>query len=165
MRRLVLFRSPRWTRLPTREANKNVGILKSYIPTTHRRIAKRLHSYFGRNRPTLQMRAPHMPSFLNGDTTPPHKSLSQASPAHLSILLLSSEDGRSTLVDLTKTLTEMSQRRKLSPSDISVDLVDAEISESVMGEPDLLLLFSPDVELAGYPPWQLRLTEILYVIC
>lgn len=82
---------------------------------------------------------------------------------HLSILLLSAEDGRSTLVDLTKTLTEMSQRRKLSSDDISLDLIDAEISESVMGEPDLLVLFSPNVQLQGYPPWQVRLTEIFHV--
>ena len=82
---------------------------------------------------------------------------------HLSVFLLSSEDGRSTLVDLTKTLSEMSQRHKLSPDDISLDLIDAEISESVLGEPDLLILFSPNVQLQGYPPWQIRLTEIFHV--
>lgn len=82
---------------------------------------------------------------------------------HLSMLLLSAEDGRDSLVDLTKTLTEMSQRSKISPKDISIDLVDAEISESIMAEPDLLLLFSPSVELLGYPPWQIRLTEIFHV--
>lgn len=82
---------------------------------------------------------------------------------HLSILLLSAEDGRSTLVDLTRTLVEMSQRKKLSPNDISLDLVDAEITESVMGEPDLLVLFGPSVELQGYPPWQVRLTEIYHM--
>ena len=81
---------------------------------------------------------------------------------HLSILLLSAEDGRATLVDLTKTLTEMSQRHKLSPDDLSLDLIDAEISESVMAEPDLLILFGPYVELQGYPPWQVRLTEIYH---
>lgn len=81
---------------------------------------------------------------------------------HLSILLLSAEDGRSTLVDLTKTLTEMSQRNKISTSDISLDLIDAEISESVMTEPDLLILFGPFVKLQGYPPWQIRLTEIYH---
>ncbi|CAD0048670.1 unnamed protein product [Aureobasidium pullulans] len=47
------------------------------------------------------------------------------------------------------------------PSDISMDLVDAELTESVMGEPDLLMLFADSVHLKGYPPWQLRLTEIL----
>jgi dehydrodolichyl diphosphate syntase complex subunit NUS1 len=82
---------------------------------------------------------------------------------HLSVLLLSAEDGRDSLVDLTKTLAEMTQRSKISSEDISIDLVDAEISESVMGEPELLVLFSPTVELSGYPPWQLRLTEIFHV--
>ena len=136
----------------------------------------------GRRRPSLQIRAPHMPSFLNGDifeeppsspTDNPGKPLSQTPgtishadrvhPGHLSTLLLSAEDGRSTLIDLTKTLVEMSQRNKLSPEDISLELIDAEISESVMGEPDLLVLFGPFVELQGYPPWQVRLTEIFHV--
>ncbi|KAL8855994.1 MAG: hypothetical protein Q9178_007364 [Gyalolechia marmorata] len=84
------------------------------------------------------------------------------SAGHLSILLLSEGDGRATLVDLTKTLTEMSQRNKISADDISLDLIDAEISESVMPEPDLLILFGPYVKLQGYPPWQVRLTEIYH---
>jgi len=72
-------------------------------------------------------------------------------------------DGRQTLVDLTKTLAEMSQHNKLSPSDISSELIDAEITESVMGEPDLLVLFGNRVVLDGYPPWQVRLSEIFCV--
>ena len=56
----------------------------------------------------------------------------------------------------------MSQRSKLAPDDISIDLIDAEISESVMVEPDLLIVFGPYVELQGYPPWQVRLTEIFH---
>lgn len=82
---------------------------------------------------------------------------------NLSILLISAEDGRDSIVDLTKTLAEMSQRSKLSANDISVELVDAELTESVMEEPDLLVLFGPTVELSGYPPWQVRLTEIFHV--
>ena len=57
----------------------------------------------------------------------------------------------------------MSQRNKLSPNDISLDLIDAEISGSVMDEPDLLMVFGPFVQLQGYPPWQVRLTEIFHV--
>jgi dehydrodolichyl diphosphate syntase complex subunit NUS1 len=57
----------------------------------------------------------------------------------------------------------MCQHSKISSSDISIDLIDAEISASVMGEPELLILFGPSVELSGYPPWQLRLTEIFHV--
>jgi dehydrodolichyl diphosphate syntase complex subunit NUS1 len=99
---------------------------------------------------------------MESATNTPTSESASALP-HLSILLLSAEDGRDSLVDLTKTLAEMSQRSKISSSDISIDLVDAEISESVMGEPDLLVLFGPTVELSGYPPWQLRLTEIFQV--
>jgi dehydrodolichyl diphosphate syntase complex subunit NUS1 len=82
---------------------------------------------------------------------------------NLSILLISAEDGRDSIVDLTKTLAEMSQRSKISANDINVELVDAELTESVMEEPDLLVLFGPTVELSGYPPWQVRLTEIFHV--
>ena len=57
----------------------------------------------------------------------------------------------------------MCQRNKLSATDISLDLIDAEVSESVMGEPDLLVLFGSHVRLQGYPPWQVRLTEIFHV--
>ena len=46
---------------------ERTGALKNHIPTTHRTVAAKLHSYFGRQRPSLQVRAPHMPSFLNGD--------------------------------------------------------------------------------------------------
>lgn len=99
----------------------------------------------------------------------------------------------------------MAQNGKLSPDDISTDLIDAEISEitsrpsqstpaffsndnnqsdekdpisgnnhhhdtvdnlvppilqPIKPEPDLLLIFGPYVKLDGYPPWQIRLTEI-----
>ena len=57
----------------------------------------------------------------------------------------------------------MSQHGRLRPRDISQELIDAEISESVMGEPDVLVLFGPTVRLDGYPPWHLRLTEIFHV--
>lgn len=102
-----------------------------------------------------------MQSFSPPSTPTPDEANATKSPPHLSILLLSASDGRRTIVDLTKTLAEMSQKSKLAPEDISVELIDAEISESVMGEPDLLMLFGDSVVLKGYPPWQIRLTEIL----
>ena len=57
----------------------------------------------------------------------------------------------------------MSQHQKLLPADISSELIDAEISESVMGEPDLIILFGDRIVLDGYPPWQARLTEMFCV--
>ena len=71
----------------------------------------------------------------------------------------------------------MSQNGKLSPEDITPELVDAEITEItsyplrsndsgsagaslLKAEPDLLLVFGPYLKLDGYPPWQIRLTEM-----
>ena len=67
------------------------------------------------------------------------------------------------MVDLTKTLADMAQKQKILPENVNYELIDAEITESVMAEPDLLLLFGPQVVLEGYPPWQVRLTEIFHV--
>lgn len=148
--------------IPMLSVYESTGILKAQIPATHRAIARKMSSYFGPQIPALSLRAPHMPHVESAPGTP----TSESAGTHLqplSILLISSDDSRDSLVDLTKTLTEMSQKSKLSPEDISIDLIDAEITESVMGEPDLLILFGPFVELSGYPPWQLRLTEIYHV--
>lgn len=71
----------------------------------------------------------------------------------------------------------MAQTGKLLPEDITPELVDAEVSEIttqplqavssgrgtadiLKPEPDLLLVFGPFLKLDGYPPWQIRLTEI-----
>ena len=98
----------------------------------------------------------------NGDDASDTES-PEGSQSRLSIVIIDESDGRQTLVDLTKTLAEMAQHDKLRPADISSDLVDAEISESVMAEPDLLILFGDRILLDGYPPWQVRLTEIFIV--
>jgi dehydrodolichyl diphosphate syntase complex subunit NUS1 len=65
------------------------------------------------------------------------------------------------MIDLTKTLSDMAQNGTLRPEQVDSKLIDAELCEAVCSEPDLLVLFSPTVVLKGYPPWQLRLTEIL----
>jgi dehydrodolichyl diphosphate syntase complex subunit NUS1 len=114
----------------------------------------------------------------------------------MNLLLLSASDGRETLVDLTKSLAEISESGKLSLDDINIELIDAKISEitsqpsqsipalndidpscndsngsysnlaedsplyAVKPEPDLLFIHGPYIKLDGYPPWQIRLTEI-----
>jgi dehydrodolichyl diphosphate syntase complex subunit NUS1 len=37
-----------------------------------------------------------------------------------------------------------------------------EMRSLVSEEPDLLVLFTPHVQLQGFPPWQIRLTEIYH---
>ncbi|KAF2435607.1 Undecaprenyl diphosphate synthase [Tothia fuscella] len=152
--------------IPALSIYERTGILKNYIPQTHHTITRTLQAYFGNTPyskcPTVSVRAPNLPTF-SPPTTPPTSDAGGTHPDHITILLLSEDDGRNTLVDLTKTLAEMAQRSKISPADISAELIDAEITESVMGEPDILLLFAPRVMLDGYPPWQVRLTEIYHV--
>lgn len=134
-------------------------------------------AYYGAtnpNRPTFSLRAPNLPSYSPPNSPEPLReggSPQQAPPAppphrtrpHVNVILLDATDGRQTLVDLTKTLAEMAQHGKLRPADVSPELIDAEISETVMGEPDLLILFGDRVVLDGYPPWQVRLTEIFHL--
>lgn len=168
--------------IPLLSIYEPTGCLKNCIPGAHEVVRARFRSYFGEARvPSLQMRAPHVPSYLNGDDdehyneserTGKHYEYDSTSPGsedeilgagagHLDILLLSEEDGRATMVDLTKTLVEMSQKGKISPRDVGLELIDAELEESFSaGGPDLLMLFGDRVVLQGYPPWQLRLTEI-----
>ncbi len=146
--------------IPMLSIYEKTGALKQRIPATHRTVSRKLNSYFGSHIPALSIRAPHIPSM---ESSPTASSDTTTSPGLLSILLISEEDGQDSIVDLTKTLTEMFQRGKISADDINTELVDAELSESVMGEPELLILFGPTVELDGYPPWQIRLTEIYNV--
>lgn len=168
------FQSFQYTRRPVRGVGRewsvrpsllliiSLGILKGYITDTQRAVSQKLAAYFGPNFPALSMKAPHIPTIETPASPRAVRSDGQGVKG-LSVMLLSAEDGRDSVVDLTKTLTEMSQRSKISSADISIELVDAELSESIMGEPDLLILFGPHVELSGYPPWQIRLTEIFHV--
>lgn len=81
-------------------------------------------------RPTIRVHAPHSRAYENGDAT---NDESEAE-VDLEVMFISEEDGRESLVDLTKTLCDMAQRGKLSSEDVSVDLVDAEVK----GAPPLI---------------------------
>ncbi|KAH7086859.1 di-trans,poly-cis-decaprenylcistransferase [Paraphoma chrysanthemicola] len=144
---------------------ERTGVLKNYLPQTHTHIEQTLELYFGASRkPTLSLRAPHLSSY-SPPTTPPQTAFSNGTTErkHLTVLLLSEHDGRDTIVDLTRTLAEMAQRGDVRQEQINMDLIDAQLSDHVSSEPDLLILFSPTVQLKGYPPWQLRLTEIFHL--
>ncbi|KAI9760730.1 MAG: hypothetical protein M4579_001468 [Chaenotheca gracillima] len=155
--------------IPRLSVYESTGTLKRYMSAVSLAVSAKLRAYFGTQHPSLQVGAPHMGSLVNGEplekTLSPLPSDGRTPPASafFSLLLISAEDGRDSVVDLTKTLTEMSQRGKISPSDINLPLVDAELTENVMDEPDLLILFDGNVQLRSFPPWQLRLTEIFHV--
>lgn len=153
--------------IPFLSVYEKTGVLKNYLPQTHASIWSTLEAYFGpRRKPTLSIRAPHLSSYSPPDTPPqsaaePNGENLKEERQHLTVLLLSEHDGRDTIVDLTRTLAEMAQKGDVHQDQINMDLIDAQLSDHVSGEPDLLILFSPTVQLKGYPPWQLRLTEIL----
>lgn len=134
------------------KANLILGILKKHMPRIYEATTQKLAFYYGGEHPTLAVSSPHRESYSSPDM--------DSNMGHLKLHLISAQDGRESVVDLTRTLAEMSQKGKLSPQDITIELVDNELSEGIMPEPDLLILFGPNIELSGYPPWQIRLTEI-----
>lgn len=144
-------------KIPTLTVYEKTGILKRHLPLVQQTINQKFRAYFGRHQPSMTVSMPHADEVLE---TAAVGDFARADPRHLNVLFISAEDGRESMVDLTKTLTEMSQKAKLSPKDIGLDLIDAELSEGIMSEPDLLITFGPHVELDGYPPWPIRLTEI-----
>ena len=60
--------------------------------------------------------------------------------------MISRIDGKPTLVELTKTMSELAVNRELLIRDITIDLIDEELHELVGPEPDLLISFCPIIE-------------------
>lgn len=139
--------------IPMLSIYEKTGILKKHTPAVYEAVIQKFAFYFGPQHPTLSVKSPHKDEYSQS-------SLNSGSAGHLKLHLISEQDGRESIVDLTRTMADMSQKGNLSPKDISIELIDAELSDGIMPEPDLLILFGPNVELSGYPPWQIRLTEI-----
>ncbi|KAL3230156.1 Dehydrodolichyl diphosphate synthase complex subunit NUS1 [Nakaseomyces bracarensis] len=78
------------------------------------------------------------------------------------ITLLSQTDGRQTVVNLTKTLITYCKKTAINTKDITVDLLHRLLSKLVCPEPDLLIYFGPTLDLQGFPPWHVRLTEFFW---
>lgn len=120
------------------------------MPQVHRATSQRLTDWFGKyHAPSLSVHARGFPTIQP-----------QNSNSNLGMMLISADDGRGAMVDLTKVFAQMVQKNKITTADITSDVIDNELTEAVMAEPDLLISFEPFVDLQGYPPWQMRLTEI-----
>ncbi|KAJ8129920.1 hypothetical protein O1611_g3710 [Lasiodiplodia mahajangana] len=135
--------------IPKLSIYEKTGVLKRYMTQTHRSVYNRLKTWFGKHQ------APPLALFARGAPT-----IRSHNRQGLDLILISEDDGREAMVDLTRVLTDMVQRNKISAADITMDVIDNELSEAVMQEPDLLVSFEPYVDLQGYPPWAIRLTEI-----
>ncbi|KAJ5792644.1 uncharacterized protein N7503_008622 [Penicillium pulvis] len=145
---------------------EKTGILKSHISTLHPIINAKIASYY--RSPSQQ------PSLLLFAPKHPIEGTSSTNNTPLKLLLLSSTDGRESLVNVAESLAQMSTKGQLSSTDITQEIVNAKISDmskplqnglnlevdSFKSEPDLLLIFGPSLKLDGYPPWPIRLTEM-----
>lgn len=148
--------------IPFLSVYEKTGALKHNMQREHREISRKLQDWFGKwKAPELHLHSPNMPvvspSNYRGPKLP--YGYAPAGVTSIGVNFVSYEDGRESIVDLTKVLTDMSQRGKLSVPDITMDVIAHEL-RVVLSEPDLLISFAPYVDLQGYPPWQIRLTEI-----
>lgn len=89
------------------------------------------------------------------ETTRETKKIAEMNPApssqaNIDVILLSANDGRGTVVDLTRTLTEMSQRGKIQTGEVSVELIDTELAEASCGDPDLLIMMTNSRQLTDF---------------
>ncbi|CAN6675017.1 dehydrodolichyl diphosphate synthase complex subunit Nus1p [Trichomonascus vanleenenianus] len=119
-------------------------------PSVEKAIQRKLESYFG---------AQDCPEFVikyPGDEPP------RAEEDKFVIYLLAQEDGRETIVTLTRTLSDLAIEHKIRARDLSVETIDQQLTSMLFPEPDLLVLFSPYIDLQGFPPWQIRLSEIFH---
>lgn len=113
-----------------------------------RAIQNKLESYFGADGvPQFAVRSSEEPEIKSG----------------FAINLLSERDGRATLVELTRTFANLASENKLNPSDVTVELVDEQLTSLVGHEPDLILMFTPQLDLQGFPPWHVRVSELYYL--
>ncbi|KAH6648495.1 Decaprenyl diphosphate synthase-like protein [Truncatella angustata] len=149
--------------IPILTVYEKTGILKEKMEREHREMSRRLQDWFGKYQaPALHIHSPNMPPLGPANYRSSSKSgfvTVDGTVSKMGVNFISCEDGRESIVDLTKVLTDMSQRGKLSPDQVTSDIVDQELRQ-VFQEPDLLISFAPWVDLQSYPPWQIRLTEI-----
>lgn len=130
------------------------GIINEHYLQLNYYINKNLKKYFGTEYiPNINVKIPHKnKSFVNNSTK----------PIDLTINLLNKIDGKQTILELTKTMSELAINKELAVKDITIDLINEELIELVGVEPDLLVVFNPCLDLQDYPPWHIRLTEIYW---
>ncbi|QLL31621.1 hypothetical protein HG536_0B04850 [Torulaspora globosa] len=134
------------------------GVLKSNVADFRKEVYNKLGRYYGpSNIPKYAIRIPHLNKIYFNDKD--SKTPGERNKVAIEISLLSNRDGRETIVDLTKTMADLCASHELQLTDITMKLVDKELNHLVGPEPDLLLYFGPSLDLQGFPPWHIRLTE------
>lgn len=136
------------------------GLLQKNVQKFREEIHMKLVKYYGPTKlPKFAIRIPHSNKVYYNEMD---ENDSEDKKVLIEISLLSNRDGRETIVDLTKTMAELCANDELKVSDITMGLVDSELTQLVGNEPDLLLYFGPSLDLQGFPPWHIRLTEFYW---
>lgn len=143
------------------------GILKKSIPQLKRAIFKKFTTYFGtENIPSFIIKVPHLsrcyPGCVDGKLVEEGMEVSKTQKYDIEITLLHNVDGRMTIVELTRVMADLAKKGDLKSKDITMRFMDQELQQLVGKEPDLVVLFQPFLNLQGYPPWQIRLSELYW---
>lgn len=148
--------------IPYLQVYEHDGNLKKSIPQLRESIVETLVSNFGTDSiPKFLIKIPHLNLKFEGAYDGEYGN-GYTGGYDIEISLLSYVDGRPTIVELTKVLGELCQRGELKVEDITIDFIDKELKELVGDEPDLIVSFQPSLDLNGFPPWHIRLSEMYW---
>ncbi|TID15044.1 hypothetical protein CANINC_004715 [Pichia inconspicua] len=143
------------------------GTLKKSINELNSAILRKFEAYFGtESMPNYLIKIPHLNQVYAGvrgeliDKT--ETGVEKDEEYQINITLLSKVDGRSTIVELTKVMALMTKNGELKQSDITIKFIDRELKQLVGEEPDLIVMFTPYLDLQGFPPWHIRLSEMYW---
>ncbi|CCE66249.1 hypothetical protein TPHA_0P00910 [Tetrapisispora phaffii CBS 4417] len=138
------------------------GVLKDNVDNLILEINEHMKLYYGpANVPNYSVHIPHLNKTYYSSEEIKNDEDAKKSIV-ISVSLLSNRDGRETIVDLTRTMSELCASKEMKLSDITMKLIDTELTHLVGHEPDLLLYFGPSLDLQGFPPWHIRLTEFYW---
>ncbi|AMD20080.1 HCL071Wp [Eremothecium sinecaudum] len=142
------------------------GVLKRNVHKFRQGIHDNLARYYSpTNVPKFSVKIPHFDTVYYGypeDNGEPETGEKTKQKVDIEVSLLSVRDGRETIVELTRAMADLCRSGGIKLTDITMKLVDKELNELVGREPDLLVYFGPHLDLQGFPPWHIRLTEFYW---
>ncbi|XP_050025956.1 dehydrodolichyl diphosphate synthase complex subunit nus1-like isoform X1 [Dermacentor andersoni] len=129
------------------------GALKENVTRLYKEITRSQVEHFGCNgrcKVVLHVKGQELPE-KNGQRN--------GYKQHINVHLASGDDGRPHLASIARTFCQAVERGEMVPSDITPHLIQQELGD--VPDPELLLKCGCVHSLLGYPPWQIRLTEIV----
>ena len=103
----------------------------------------------------------HQPFHIHWNPNDDFVSLNWKAAVHLR--LLSKEDGQEDIVEAAKRLAQNVANGYMTPEDVNEEALEANLglaSQGLPGDPEVLVRFGLAHSNLGYPPWQIRLSEI-----